>query len=125
MRSMILSRSICLEARGDGAEHRGQRGALAFAARADCSSLPAIVCEQRVEVLGERGDALLEERVGDLGHVDLVRLERLEVGLGVVDASSIAFGRTAPWSRTASIVFIGIVFTVSRPTSVSTYIVSG
>ena len=68
-------------------------------------------------------DAVAQQLGGDVVEVDARLGQRAQVGLGV-DLG----GRrrsTFAWSAAASSVAIGIVLTVSGPTSPSTYIVSG
>lgn len=66
------------------------------------------------------GQAILDQAGRHLAEVDAVLGEEGQGGLRLLDAPTTARGRTRPWSRKASRVASGMVFTVSGPTSSST-----
>ena len=127
MRSTTRSWSIRCEAFGDRDEHRRQRGALAAPARrAPRSSLLASVRSSASKSLAK--DTMPSSSSVSVTSVRLMPSYERRASRSAFASSSPSSTRSAarlPWSRKASMVAIGIVFTVSRPTSASTYSVSG
>ena len=81
--------------------------------------------EQLVERVGELLHAVLDQLVGDLARARCRPLQRRRGSRARPSTScSMASGIAFPWSRNASIVAGGMVLTVSRPISASTYMVS-
>ena len=65
-----------------------------------------------------------EQLVGDVAHVDADRVELGDRRARASASCASTVRATSPWSRNASIVAGGIVFTVSGPMSSSTYMTS-